>query len=93
MEFAAVVERIRAGQPAGFPANGDDIAFARQLDAQSPLQNLRDEYIYPTKSSIKKKALDGKLPGKFLDLITALTDHPRGRRWPRQGRRCSRNLL
>lgn len=62
MDLAAYVERLRGGAAAKFPANANSVEFARTLDAQDSLSHLRDEFILPTKASIKKTALDGTLP-------------------------------
>ncbi len=63
MDIAAAVRRLRAGQVAEFPASANTVDFARSLDAQDPLRHLRSQFIFPTKASLRKKALDGKLPG------------------------------
>ncbi|GJC90707.1 kynureninase 1 [Colletotrichum liriopes] len=64
MEFAAFAEQIRSGRPAKFPVNATSFEFAQQLDAQDSLGHLRDEFIIPTKGSLKKKSLNGTLPNK-----------------------------
>ncbi len=63
MDFAAAVERLRAQEPAGFPAHANTLDFARSLDGQDALKHLRDSFIFPTKASLTKKALNGRLPG------------------------------
>ncbi|KAK1964336.1 kynureninase [Colletotrichum sublineola] len=62
MEFATFAEQIRSGRPAKFPANAISFEFAQQLDAQDSLRHLRDEFIIPTRGSLKKKSLNGTLP-------------------------------
>lgn len=62
-DLPAFVERLRGGQPAKFPSDANSLSFAQQLDAQDALKHLRDEFIIPTKASLKKKALDGSMPG------------------------------
>ncbi len=62
MDTAAAVGRLRAGQDAEFPASAKTADFARSLDAQDPLRHLRSQFIFPTKASLTKKALDGNLP-------------------------------
>lgn len=64
MELSSFVERLRGGQPAAFPEDANSLAFAQKLDSQDSLKHLRDEFIIPTKASLKKKALDGSIPGK-----------------------------
>jgi kynureninase len=63
MDLSSFVERLRGGQPAGFPEDANSLAFAQKLDSQDSLSHLRDEFIIPTKASLKKKALDGSIPG------------------------------
>ncbi|OAA69139.1 kynureninase [Cordyceps fumosorosea ARSEF 2679] len=62
MDLPTYVERLRGGGPAKFPADANSLDFARQLDGQDALRHLRYDFILPTKTSIKKKALDGTLP-------------------------------
>jgi len=64
MDLSSFVERLRGGQPAGFPEDANSLAFAQKLDSQDSLSHLRDEFIIPTKASLKKKALDGSIPGE-----------------------------
>ncbi|KAK2040746.1 kynureninase [Colletotrichum somersetense] len=64
MEFTTFAEQIRSGQPAKFPANATSFEFAQRLDTQDNLRHLRDEFIIPTKGSLKKKSLDGTFPNK-----------------------------
>ncbi|KAI8162935.1 Kynureninase 1 [Colletotrichum sp. SAR 10_70] len=64
MEFAAFAEQIRSGHPAKFPTNANTAKYAQQLDAQDKLRHLRDEFIIPTKGSLKKKELNGTFPNK-----------------------------
>ncbi|KAL8308391.1 hypothetical protein RB593_006627 [Gaeumannomyces tritici] len=45
-----------------FPANAGTLEYARSQDAQDPLRHLREHFIFPTVASLKKKALDGKIP-------------------------------
>jgi kynureninase len=58
------VQRLRDGTPAKFPSDANSLAFAQTLDSQDELRHLRDEFILPTKASLKKKALDGTIPGE-----------------------------
>ncbi|KAK7418156.1 Kynureninase (L-kynurenine hydrolase) [Neonectria punicea] len=63
MELSTFVDRLRNGDAAKFPHDAGSLAFAQRLDSQDSLSHLRDEFILPTKSSLKKKALDGSIPG------------------------------
>jgi ketol-acid reductoisomerase len=63
MEFQQIVDRIRAGQDPKFPANANSREYAETLNSQDPIKHLRDEFILPTRGSLKKKALTGVLPG------------------------------
>lgn len=63
MSFDAFVTSLRAGQPTRFPADANSLEFARKLDSQDKLAHLREEFIIPTKASLKKTALDGTFPG------------------------------
>ncbi|KAH7156084.1 pyridoxal phosphate-dependent transferase [Dactylonectria macrodidyma] len=62
--LSAFVERLRNGSDAKFPHDANSLEFARGLDAQDTLSHLRDEFILPTKSSLKKKGLNGTIPGE-----------------------------
>lgn len=64
MDLPAYVERLRSGAPPKFPADANSLQFAQKLDSQDSLRHLRDEFILPTKASLKKRALDGSIPGK-----------------------------
>lgn len=66
MDLPAYVERLRGGTPAKFPADANSLDFAQTLDSQDKLSHLRHEFVLPTKTSIKKTALDGTLPCTFL---------------------------
>lgn len=64
-DLSAYVDRLRSGEAPQFPPEADTIAFARRLDEQDKLRHLRDEFLLPTKASLKKRALDGSLPGMY----------------------------
>ncbi|POR33300.1 Kynureninase, partial [Tolypocladium paradoxum] len=64
MDLAACVDRLRSGAAPEFPADADSLAFAQQLDLQDKLRHLRDEFVLPSKASLKKRALDGRLPAQ-----------------------------
>ncbi|KAH9894504.1 pyridoxal phosphate-dependent transferase [Xylariomycetidae sp. FL2044] len=63
MEFGTFVDRLRAGEDPKFPAEAKTVEWAETLDSQDPLKHLRDEFILPTKGSLKKRALTGSIPG------------------------------
>ncbi|KPM37542.1 Kynureninase 1 [Neonectria ditissima] len=63
MELSTFVDRLRNGDAAKFPHDANSLAFAQRLDSQDSLRHLRDEFILPTKTSLRKKALDGSIPG------------------------------
>ncbi|KAH8902849.1 hypothetical protein BR93DRAFT_902996 [Coniochaeta sp. PMI_546] len=58
MDIAAAVETLRNGQCPVFPPEAKKHGFAEKLDAQDELRHLRDQFNIPTRSSLKKKALD-----------------------------------
>ncbi|PHH69501.1 hypothetical protein CDD80_6694 [Ophiocordyceps camponoti-rufipedis] len=62
MSLSTYVERLRNGQAPGFPAEANSAAFAKALDQQDGLRHLRDEFLLPTKASLRKRALDGTIP-------------------------------
>jgi kynureninase len=61
MELSALVQRLRSGASAKFPKEANSLDFARNLDSQDKLSHLREEFVLPTKKSLKKKALDGSI--------------------------------
>lgn len=69
MELQTFVDRLRSGEAPKFPHDANTLDFAQKLDSQDSLRHLRDEFVIPTKASLKKKALDGRVPG----MITPLT--------------------
>lgn len=64
-DFASKVKVLREGQKPEFPSNANTLQYAQSLDAQDELRHFRDEFIIPTRGSLKKKALDGTIPGKY----------------------------
>ena len=62
MDLPALVDRLRSGAAPKFPTNANSLEFAQSLDAQDSIRHLRDEFILPTKKSLKKKSLDGSIP-------------------------------
>lgn len=79
MDLASFVDRLRNGSAAKFPADANTLAFAQKLDSQDQLKHLRDEFVLPTKGSLKKRALDGSIPGMSQlissHLISFFTKH------------------
>lgn len=63
MSFTSFVDALRAGKKPQFPSNAVSAEYAAQMDAEDELRHFRDEFIIPTKASLKKTALDGTVPG------------------------------
>ncbi|KOS20102.1 Kynureninase 1 [Escovopsis weberi] len=59
MDLATLVERLRGGAAADFPAAANTEEYARKLDSQDALKHLRDEFILPTRRDLRKRALEG----------------------------------
>ena len=68
MSFSEYVDRLRGGSSPKFPSSANTLDFAQSLDSQDSIRHLRDEFIIPTKASLKKTALDGRIPGKRATL-------------------------
>lgn len=66
MELQTFVDRLRSGEAPKFPHDANTLDFAQKLDSQDSLRYLRDEFVIPTKASLKKKALNGRIPGTFV---------------------------
>ncbi|KAK0637486.1 pyridoxal phosphate-dependent transferase [Bombardia bombarda] len=64
MPFVSFVKALRAGQSVQFPLEAKSLEYARGLDAEDDLGHLRDQFLIPTRGSLKKKALNGTLLGK-----------------------------
>ncbi|KAG6166384.1 Kynureninase 1 [Claviceps purpurea] len=64
MDLAASAQRLRSGEGLEFPEGSSTLGFARSLDSKDQLRHLRDEFVLPTKASLKKKGLDGSFPGE-----------------------------
>ncbi|KAK5124997.1 Kynureninase 1 [Meristemomyces frigidus] len=60
--MSSIAERLRAGSDPKFPENANTVEYAENLDANDSLCQLRDQFVLPTKASIRKKALDGRSP-------------------------------
>ncbi|KAI5459073.1 pyridoxal phosphate-dependent transferase [Mariannaea sp. PMI_226] len=82
MELTAFVDRLRNGDSANFPSNANSLKFAQELDSQDKLSHLRDEFILPTKASLKKKALDGTIPGSTKPLHNGANGLTKGQQTP-----------
>lgn len=61
-ELTSKAKLIRAGQTPKFPPEARSREYAEALDAHDKLAPLRDEFLIPTVSSLKKKALNGIPP-------------------------------
>jgi kynureninase len=78
MELSSIVNCLRKGLAPEFPPDANTIGFAQKLDSQDSLRYLREEFIIPTKASLKKKALDGRIPGTCIsDFASAFGQLPR----------------
>ncbi|KAK3334176.1 kynureninase 2 [Cercophora scortea] len=62
-EFTTKLKTLLAGETPVFPSEATTLEYAQTLDAQDELRHLRDQFIIPTRRFIKKKALDGTIPG------------------------------
>lgn len=56
MDFVATADQIRSGKK---PAFDSSLEYAQSLDKADALRPLRDEFIFPTKASLKSKSLRG----------------------------------
>lgn len=65
MDFAATADQIRAGKKPDF--HDSSLAYAQSLDSADPLRHLREDYVFPTKASLKSKALR---QGKYSSRMT-----------------------
>ncbi|KAK0671337.1 pyridoxal phosphate-dependent transferase [Cercophora samala] len=55
---------FRSGQKPPFPAEAGTLEYAQSLDREDKLGHLRTEFNIPTRTSLKKKALNGVSPGE-----------------------------
>lgn len=62
MDFAATADQIRSGKKPTF--DDSSLEFAQSLDKADPLKEFRNEYIFPTKTSLKSKSLQSKSGNK-----------------------------
>lgn len=64
MELATYIESLRRrGAANEITPRAHALAFAKKLDSQDTLKDLRNEFIIPTKASLAKTSLDGAMPG------------------------------
>lgn len=61
-ELTSKSKLIRAGQSPKFPSKATSREYAEALDAQDKLAPLRGDFLIPTVSSLKKRALTGTQP-------------------------------
>ncbi|KAK4206894.1 pyridoxal phosphate-dependent transferase [Rhypophila decipiens] len=61
-ELISKTKLIRAGQTPKFPSEATTREYAETLDVQDKLAPLRHDFLIPTVSSLKKKALTGTKP-------------------------------
>lgn len=63
MDLQSMTSLLRQGGLPQFPHSANSAKYATSLDAQDPLRHLRDEFILPTKASLKKRTVNGTFPG------------------------------
>ncbi|KAL2129223.1 hypothetical protein VTI74DRAFT_8069 [Chaetomium olivicolor] len=63
-EYQSFIDTLRAGNKPKFGPKSQSIEYARQLDAQDKLSSLRANFNIPTKGSLRKKGLNGSIPGE-----------------------------
>lgn len=61
-----MLQKLRLGSPIAFPPEASKLEYARCLDEHDSLKHLREEFIIPNASSLKKTALDGSIPRRCL---------------------------
>ncbi|EFX06100.1 kynurenine hydrolase-like protein [Grosmannia clavigera kw1407] len=54
MDFATPLEAVQTTGKASFPAEANSLEYARRLDSQDVLRDLRDQFIFPTRASLKR---------------------------------------
>lgn len=64
MDLQSMTTLLRQGVLPQFPPFANSSKYAASLDEQDPLKHLRDEFILPTKASLRKRSLDGTFPGE-----------------------------
>ncbi|KAI0140525.1 kynureninase [Xylariaceae sp. FL1272] len=63
MGFNTIFQTIQKGGTVAFPDQGNTVGYARSLDAQDPLAHLRNEFIFPTKRSLRSVTPKDKVNG------------------------------
>ncbi|KAI0125407.1 kynureninase 2 [Xylariales sp. AK1849] len=66
MNFTRLIDRLRAGKSPEFPPAANLFDYAAKLDSEDSLNHLRDQFILPTKTSLRKSSLDGTIPGTVV---------------------------
>lgn len=61
-----MVQKLRLGGSVTFPPEASKLEYARYLDEHDALKHLREQFIIPSASSLKKTALDGSIPRMCL---------------------------
>ncbi|KAH8886050.1 kynureninase [Thozetella sp. PMI_491] len=61
MDTLLLTAELRAGRQAKFPAHANTRDYAQGLDFQDHLASLRNNFIIPTKGSLNKTAVSGRL--------------------------------
>ena len=72
MDFASKLEQLQQGQTAEFPDDAKTLEYARLLDSQDELAHMRDQFIIPTRASLRKTALNRTCPGKLMRAFNSL---------------------
>jgi hypothetical protein len=57
MDMNHFANHLRQGKKPGFPLDAKTLEFARDLDRQDELAGFRDQFIIPTKASLRRKSL------------------------------------
>lgn len=65
-KYQSFIKTLRNGQKPEFPPDAKSIEYARQLDVQDKLSSLRENFNIPTRASLRKRGLDGSIPGTFV---------------------------
>ena len=58
MDVSTAVNRLRHGNPVEWPETSNTAGFAEELDRDSELVNLRNEFTVPTQAQLERKRLD-----------------------------------
>ncbi|KAI0477371.1 kynureninase [Xylariaceae sp. FL0804] len=54
MDFETIAQTMSKGGAAAFPTEAATREYAQKLDTQDPVRHMRDEFIFPTKTSLKQ---------------------------------------